>query len=303
MTVPVLGIVNPVAARGRSLRRWDRVLPALRDRFPGLTVCRTEGPGHAESIGREWARRHPEGAVIIGGGDGSVHEAVNGLVPAGWSGALGVVPIGTGNDFAVNAGFAGPGPGTGGRVDLGRIRFPGPDGAPRERLFLNAVSVGVSPFANRIAGSTKAWMPGRFAYAAAGVIALFRQGRRHLRVSHAGRVVLDGRVLNVTLANGPTFGGGMRISPESRIDDGRLDQVTIGSVGAIRALAALSRLYAGTHLRMRGVSSAPARGTVRIAEPGGPMLVEADGHDWITGGELQVECLPSALALLTWPAP
>jgi len=303
MPGPVLGIVNPMAAGGRSRSRWDRLLPVLQERFPGLEVRLTEGPGHAETLGREWAGRHPEGDAIVGGGDGTVHEAVNGLLTTGWRGALGVVPIGTGNDFATNTSAGGPEPAVRRCVDVGRIQWSDPDGTGRTRLFLNTVSVGVSPFANRMAGAVKAWLPGRFSYAVAGVAALIRRRPQHFRVLREGRVILDGPALNVTLANGPTFGGGMRISPGSRHDDGHLDQVTIEEIGPFRALAALSRLYAGTHVRMRGVSAAPAPGPTCISSPGGRMLVEADGHDWVIEGELRVDLLPAALPLLRLPAP
>lgn len=303
MPGPVLGVLNPMAAGGRSRHRWDHLLPVLRDRFPGLEVRLTEGPGHAETLGREWVARHPEGDVIVGGGDGTVHEAVNGLLTPGWGGALGVVATGTGNDFATNTSAGEPPPADRRRVDVGRMQWSGADGTSRTRLFLNAVSVGVSPFANRMAGAVKGWLPGRFSYAVAGVAALIRRRPQHFRVIGEGCVILDGNALNVTLANGPTFGGGMRISPRSRHDDGHLDQVTIEDIGPFRALAALSRLYAGTHVLMRGVSTTPAPGSTCISSPGGPMLAEADGHDWVIEGELRVDLLPAALPLLRLPSP
>jgi diacylglycerol kinase family enzyme len=282
-------------------------MPLVASRFPGMVVRTTTGPGDAETIGREWARAHPEAPVLVVGGDGTVHEAVNGLVLAGWRGRLGVIPLGTGNDFARSAGFplrsrsptAGQAEGVPRRVDLGRIRFEAPDGSSREHLFLNAVSVGVSPRANQLAGTIKAFFPGRFCYAIGGVLALLQKGRSRLRIAHDGTVMLDGYALNVTIANGATFGGGMRISPGSRVDDGILDQVIIGPIGAVRALTALSRLYAGTHVAMRGVTVTPVRGVARIAHPDGPLLLEADGHEFLAQSDVSVEGLPGVLALLS----
>lgn len=307
MALPALAIVNPVAAGGRSGRQWPQLLPGVMERFPGLVVRATEGAGHAEAIGRDWATAYPTGAVVVVGGDGSVHEAVNGLVLAGWRGLLGVIPAGTGNDFARSAGL--PlralesvlriGQGQPKQTDLGRIRFTEPDGEVRERLFLNAVSVGVSPRANRLAHSVKTILPSRLSYAISGVAALFLTGRGRFAVTHDGTPVLSGEALNITVANGASFGGGMRISPGSKLDDGVLDQVVIGPIGAMRALLALSRLYQGSHVHMRGVTVGPVRGTMRLTRGGGVMPVEADGHDFNAVGELVIDVLPGGVALLS----
>lgn len=305
MTLPGLAIVNPVAAGGRAGARWQRLGPLVADRLPGLVVHATRGPGDAEVASREWATEHQTGAVVVAGGDGSVHEVVNGLLSAGWRGCLGVIPSGTGNDFARSAGLpltdtdaAGRIGGTSvGRVDLGLLRFVSRSGAARERRFLNAVSVGVSPRANRMAHSLKPFLPGRIAYTICGVLALLREGSGVYGVTQDGASVLSGPALNITFANGASFGGGMRISPASRLDDGVLDQVTIGAIGRLRALLALSRLYQGSHVTMPGVTVRPVRGTARINRAGGSMWLEADGHDFEAVGELAVDVEPAALRL------
>lgn len=307
MAIPALAIVNPVAAGGRAGKLWPPLLPAVAERFPGLVVRATRAPGDGEVIGREWAQIYPSSSVIVVGGDGTLHEAVNGLVLAGWRGSLGVIPAGTGNDFARNSGLplradqamAGIGHWVPRPVDLGRIRFTDQSGIARERLFLNAVSLGVSPRANRLAHSIKTILPGRFSYAISGVLALFLAGRGSYTVRHDGVVVLSGEALNITVANGASFGGGMLISPGSKLDDGVLDQVVIGPVGALRALLALSRLYQGSHVNMRGVTVTPVRGTMRLARGDGAMLLEADGQDFDAIGELAIDVVPGAVTLLS----
>ena len=307
MAIPALAIVNPVAAGGRAGKRWPRLLPAVAERFPGLVVRITRRAGDGEVLGREWAETYPTGAVVVVGGDGSVHEVVNGLVGAGWRGSLGVIPSGTGNDFARSSGLplrddeaaARIGGGVPKPVDLGRIRFPDRAGTVYQRLFLNAVSVGVSPRANRLAHSIKAVLPGRLSYAISGVLALFLTGRNSYVVTHDGVTVLSGPALNITVANGASFGGGMRISPGSKLDDGVLEQVVIGPIGTLGALLALSRLYQGTHVKMRGVTVTPVRGTLRVHRAEGVMLVEADGHDFEASGELAIDGVPGAVTLLS----
>ena len=303
--VPTLAIVNPVANRGGSAALWRRLQSAVQRRLPDLTIQSTLGPGHGEALAGEWARGRPFGMVLVIGGDGSIHEVVNGLVAATRAPRLAVIPSGTGNDFARNTGIpldpdaavARLGEAAARAVDLGRIRFRRVDGAEESRVFINSVSVGVVPRANRIAHHLRRVLPGRLCYALGGIAALFGHGRRRFRISSGDTMAWDGEALNLTYANCASFGGGMRISPGSMPDDGILEQVIIGEMGRTRALLALSRLYAGTHVAMRGVGVTPVAETTRIRSGAGPLLIEADGQEFISNGELIVEPLPGALTL------
>jgi len=302
---PTLAIVNPAANRGAAAALWKRLESSVRVRLPDLTIQTTRHAGHGETLAREWVRRRPDGMVLAIGGDGTVHEVVNGLVAGPGEAQMAVVPSGTGNDFARNAGIpldpdaavALLGVASVRRVDLGRIRYRSPGGTEESRVFVNSVSVGVSPRANQIAHTLRRVLPGRLCYALGGIVALFREGRRRFRISNGDGVTWDGDALNITYANCSSFGGGMRISPESRPTDGVLDQVIIGSLGRIKALLALSRLYSGTHVNMRGVGVSPAPETTRIRADGGPLLIEADGQEFVSDGELTVEPLAGALSL------
>ncbi len=302
----VLAIVNPVAARGAALSIWRRVETPLARLFPGLVTRSTQARGDAEHWAGEWARAHPDGTVIAVGGDGTMHEVVNGLLGAGATVRLGVIPAGTGNDFARNTGVPTSvaaalerlGHGTPVPVDAGRIRFVGAGGIPRLRMFVNSASLGVSARANRIAGRIRRVVPGRICYPISGVLGLIGEPAGHYTIRSGERTLFSGRALNVTLANGACFGGGMRISPASSTSDGVLDQVVIGDIGRITALTALSRLYAGTHVRMRGISVVPVSAEIQITRADGPMLVETDGEEFETAGPLSIEPMRGAIRLL-----
>lgn len=306
MVAPALAIVNPVAARGSGAALWRRLEPAARALLPGLTVRLTEGPGNAEEIAREWALRPRAGPLLVAGGDGTAHEAVNGLLGLGVTPPLAIIPAGTGNDFARNTGIplnaeealARIGGGALRRVDVVRLEFREPGGASRTVFALNSVSVGVGPRANLIAHRIRGAIPGHLCYPLAGVAALISNRMGRYTVTADGRAIHQGAALNITVANCATFGGGMRISPGSRPDDGVLEQVVIGRLGLFRALLALSRLYGGTHVGMRGVTVTPLTGSVRIARSDGPLLIEADGQSFTAVGELAVEVLPDGLGLL-----
>ncbi len=301
-----LAIVNPTASRGTAARLWPRLEPLLTGLFPDLTVRTTQGPGDAERWAGEWADEHPEHPVIAVGGDGTVHEVVNGLLRGRRSARLAVIPAGTGNDFARNTGIPADPRAAVERlsrpralaVDAACLRFHTRDGRARSRIFVNSTSVGVSARANHIAGALRPILPGRICYLLGGVLALLLEGTGNFAVTCPGRTLHHGRARNITLANGATFGGGMRISPASTVSDGALDQVVIGDIGRLTALLALSRLYAGTHVGMEGVNVTVVRETVQIRRLDGAMLIEADGEEFEATNELSVDILPGAVRLL-----
>lgn len=305
MSGAVLAILNPTSGRGRATRHWWRLRRTIETHFPHLVVHETAGAGDAARRAAEWGRSGETGAIVVVGGDGTIHEVVNALAVADTPVPLGVIPSGTGNDFARNAGI----PldpdlaaerlveGAGRRLDLGRLRFRQPDGEERNVVFVNSTSVGVSPAANRYAQRLGPFLPGRLCYVTGGVAALLTQPRRRFTVTEAGRTVHQGKTLNITIANGAEFGGGMRISPDSSPWDGMLERVIIGEVGLGRALLAFSRLRQGAHIGMSEVTVAKLTEATTI-EADGAFHVEADGHDYVSDGPLTVSVEVGALRVL-----
>jgi diacylglycerol kinase family enzyme len=184
------------------------------------------------------------------------------------------------------------------QVDVGRIHFTRADGGGDRRLFVNSASVGVSLRANRIAARFRALLPGRACYSLGGVVALLAESAGSYTVESGDGTPRPVRALNLTVANGACFGGGMRISPGSSPVDGILEQVTIGDIGRLAALRALSRLYAGTHIGMPGITVATLAGPLRITRSDGSMVVETDGENLEVVGAIAIEALPGALRLL-----
>ncbi len=287
---------------GRAI--WRRVVPILEARLPGLASRLTDAPGQAEILAREWGNEFPGGILVVVGGDGSIHEAVNGLFAAGWTGLLGIVPAGTGNDAARNLGIdlsperaAAINPLRFRAVDAGRYRFAGPDGSARGRWFLNSVSAGLSARANRMArGLGRLLGASRYPLAGAGAVISGRSAGYEVRAGN--RILFEGQALNLTLANGPRFGGGLLISPRSRPDDGGLDLVVIGAMGRLRALGALARLRSGAHLDLPEVSTEGGlREPVRITSDS-PLQCEADGESFTAESGLEVVVEPGRLRVL-----
>ena len=304
-----LAIINPVAGSGWARSLWARLEPGVRGGFPNLTVYHTSGPGDAERIAYKWGQENPIGALLVAGGDGTLHEAVNGLFRSASRARLGVIPAGSGNDFARNAGISlDPWEATRGlsgspvrSLDLGQISFEA-GSQPATRVFLNSVSLGASVRANSLARSLPRLRPARLRYALAGLAAVLSGKPSRYLVTAGPTVLHDGAALNLTVANGGSFGGGMRISPDSSPADGILELVVLGPLSRFRALQALSRLQAGTHLALRGVRVMPLRGPVRVTATAPTLVAEADGEELELKGELTVGILPAWLALLNAPS-
>jgi diacylglycerol kinase (ATP) len=296
-----LVLVNPVSSGGRGARVWSHIEPAIRHGRPGLQVHLTRGHDDAQGVTRDWAAGGGTQLFVVGG-DGTLHEAVNGLADAGRLDVVcvGVIPAGTGNDFARSAGIR-PGalPALDGAdtvVDLGRLRFQTPDGRERTRVFLNSASVGMSVRGNALAHRLRRRLPDAACYVLGGIGALLleRRARRPvLRLRVDGRLVYEGKALNLTVANGETFGSGLPIAPGASVRDGVLDQVIVDDVGFWGAVRAFLKLMRGTHLELASVRQTGGR-TAEI-EVDGSIAIEADGYLLEGNGPIAMEILPAAL--------
>lgn len=237
---------------------------------------------------------------MVVGGDGSIHETVNGLLDAGYAGTLAIVPAGTGNDVARNLQIP-IDPDVAARFDPNRIRpvdvaSVSVGGAqPGHRWFLNSLSVGTSARANRIARSIGAVLRGPVKYPVSGVLALFSSRPAHYEVLVAGQSRFQGRAVNLTIANGACFGGGLKISPDSLADDGLLDLVIIGAMGRTRALSALRALRQGGHLAMRQVEVLPKVAAPIEIRARGELRFETDGENLLAHDGLIVNLEPGRL--------
>jgi diacylglycerol kinase (ATP) len=281
---PVVFLVNPASANGSTGRRW----PALREeaRAAGLSgeVRLSERPGHLAELA-EQAARDGAGTLVVVGGDGTVHEAVNGLMRSerGAEMALAVVPRGTGKDFARSvriprrstAALATVREGLLREVDVGRARFTAPDGAQVEAYFANFAGSGISGAIARRANASSKAMGGRTSFLVA-TITVFARWRAVEMSATVGAERRSGPMFEVLAMNGDYTAGGMWAAPEARPDDGLLDVVLIGDVTKADFVRTFPKIYRGRHLSHPKIEL--LRGATVTVESRHPLPVVLDGE-------------------------
>ena len=283
---PMLVIANPAAGRGRNAV-LPRLVRALGDAGLAHQVEPTRGPGHATELAHAAVTQRDLRYVVAVGGDGTVHEVVNGLVDAE-SGqphrddlVLGVVAGGSGCDFIRTFGLdrspeqvvrhlAGD---TTMQIDLGRIRLTGPDGRPRTRVFANIAEAGWGAEVTRRANHLPRLLgPARYVAAIILGTTSMRQVETTVEVDHA---TTTEPVSEVVVANGQFFGGGLKVAPRALPDDGRFNVQTWQSRPG-DVLRELPKVRVGEHLERPDIREWQSS-TVRV-DGVEPLLVEADGE-------------------------
>jgi YegS/Rv2252/BmrU family lipid kinase len=303
-------IVNPVSAGGATGDAWPGVASAVRRHFGAFEVAFTQRGGEAAEIAEREARAGRR-FVIACGGDGTINEVANGILraEAGEGTELGVLPSGTGGDFrrtldvptrtadaarALREGST--------RVmDAGRVRFVNARGEEESRFFVNVASFGMGgDVINRV--KTRSGLPagaarllgGKASFAAAALQAALAFEKPSVRISLDGGPESQLTVANFCVANARYFGGGMKIAPNAKVDDGRFDVVAVGDVSALTVLANSYRLYLGTHLGMQEVRHALARRVRAESASVEAVKLEVDG-ELVGRLPAEFEILPGAL--------
>ena len=291
----VVLVVNPSAGRGSGARLAPEVVRELRRLGVDAEMRLTARPRHAIELVADAVAAGAE-EVLVAGGDGTIFEAVNGMLAKGPTRcALGIVPIGTGNDFVKMLGLtdwrtacARIAAGQTRAVDIGRC---GP------HHFANGVGVGFDAQVAHYANGIK-WLSGTPVYALALLkILSFDYRRPQLRISHDSGE-LDQQVTLVAIANGRCYGGAFQVAPNASLEDGLFELVVAQGLSRTRVLGLLPRVLKGTHLDHPAVTALRSR-RVRISART-PFVVHADGEILDTAAtSVDVELLPGALRVLS----
>jgi YegS/Rv2252/BmrU family lipid kinase len=268
-----LVIANPKSAAGSTRERWSAIASDLRTHFGPFTVAFTKGPGD----GIEIARRSAEAGrtfIIACGGDGTINEIANGILQSGKDVELGIFPSGTGGDFRrtlaipseIREAARALRDGDTKLIDVGKVTFVDHHDKPAERYFLNVTSFGLAAsIIERVKGSTSlSWVPlnnvrGRASFALSTLQEVIAIGATTVRVRIDDKEERTLQTVNFCVANARFFGGGMKIAPAAKINDGFLDVINIGDINTAKIILNAYTLYRGTHLDLPEVKDTLAK--------------------------------------------
>lgn len=297
-----VAIVNPAAGGGRSIRKLAGLAAVLGEGRPPTPVWWTAGPRHAEHLAAK-ARREGVERVVVVGGDGTLFEVINGLwrEPEGALPSVGIVPVGTGCDYGRNfrlgatlreklaTALAGPCA----SVDVGACRLTGMDGRVYPRVFLNVLGFGFDAAVIQRLNSQRLKWRGRLPYLLATLREMLRAGCCTVSGTIDAEAVATEALL-FAAGIGKSFGGGMRIAPDGRVDGGRFQLVWGERLGRLELLRLFPKIYSGRHLDHPKVRSRLARSAALSAAPAA--WVEAEG-ELIGTTPVELEIHPRALRI------
>ena len=297
----VVFLVNPASANGSTGRRWPDI--ARRAKAAGLVgeALVSGRPGEIVELA-EGAAAGGARTVVAVGGDGTIHEAVNGLVRSGARDVeFAVLSCGTGSDFVrslriptkLDQAIAVACEGATRSIDIGRASYTVPGGAPAETYFANFAGAGISgAIAGRANASSKAF-GGRvsFIWATVAVFAWWKSVEVEVRVDDDRRT---GRMFEVLAMNGEYTAGGMRATPHAAANDGVFDVLLIGDVTKTDFLATFPKIYRGRHLGHPKIER--LRGRKIAVESASPLPIALDGEQPGTT-PATFEVVPGALRL------
>ena len=287
-------IANPISGRGRARRIGEQVADLLRERGVDADLMVSEAPGDCERIAREVLAQGVR-RVAACGGDGTVHEVVNGL--ANSDAVLGIVPCGRGNDLARALGLPRD------VEDVVNTLVHGVDraidlGKAGDRFFATVATLGFdTAVAQRMQTQGAGFLTralevgGTVSYGLTVLRTLF--GYRSPFVRLLGDFgVFEGRILLAATANAPFYGSGIKIAPGAIVDDGMLDVCIVADVSRWTVLRMFLSAYSGAHVGHSAVRIVQTR-TLQI-ESDDPLWIFADGEP-MCEVPAKIEVVPDAL--------
>ncbi len=298
-------IVNPISGRGNGERSYPLIESRLRELGLSFEMVRTTAPGHAIRLA-ECASLEGYDVVVAVGGDGTASEVLNGLVQARISGvgraALGLIPVGRGNDFAFGAGVP-TGLETavqalaGGQrrwIDVGFVK--GGD-YPAGRYFGNGVGIGFDAVVGFEALKLKR-LHGFPSYIFAALKTIFLYFN-----APTVRIEIDGQelvipALMVSIMNGRRMGGGFFMAPEGQPDDGLFDLCIASQISRTGIFMLIPRFLKGSQAGHPAIIMKRAR-QVSITAVQGSLPAHADGETLcFAGSSLELYLLPDTLEIV-----
>lgn len=302
-----IAIVNERAGNGAMADIYRRLEHRIEDAVGPTDVAFTDGTGHATTLARE-ALAKGYTRILVGGGDGTINEVVNGFfdaagLPINPEAELALLAGGTGGDYRksvevrdADETIAALAAGHTRRVDLGRLTYTAHDGTTQTRIFDNIAGFGL---AGRVVSHVPRYrgLGGRAAYFGATLQGLWGWKNPRVRLTLDGVARAPQPIVTVAVGKGRFFGGGMMICPDARLDSGMFEVTVLGDLSRLELIMMSSTIYKGAHVYHPKVSIGRARVVLAEAVDGDEVLIDVDGEG---PGRLPAtfEVLPAALKLV-----
>ena len=296
-------ILNPMADMGNAWR-IARDLRSITEQHGGVDWSGTVYPGHAIELAKQ-AGEQGYGMVIAMGGDGTVHEVVNGLmqIPEEKRPVLGIVPAGSGNDFAHSINASRPPNealtcalnGQGSSIDLGVMT----DEHGHREYFDNTLGIGFGAIVT-IRSHQLPILRGFLMYLTAVIQTIILDHHPiHMQIE-SDEQKWEQKVIYLILCNGPREGGGFLIAPDAKIDDGIFHYAMITDVSRAMMFRIVPEVMKGTHGRFKQVKMGMCKKFSLTANR--PLYIHADGEIFTGPGtdlrKVSIEILPNALQVV-----
>lgn len=304
-------IVNPAASGGKAGKRWPGIKRQLMTEGLAFDYQLTGRPGDATVLSQE-ALKKGYNVIVAVGGDGTLNEVANGFFQVDENtrnkAALGLVPEGTGGDFARLMNISRDIKACAGRIVRGEVcridvayasfHSSGLDSASEtsNRYFFNTADVGLGGATIALTHRLRKLLGGFLSYFAAMVFSMVFYRNREITAVIDDNVTWTGKMVTLVVANGQYFGGGMKITPLALPDDGLLDILLIADVSKPRLLVNAHRVYKGAHLDIKGVQLFRGR-KISIQTSNNNVLFQLDGEQ-PGKAPVEIRILPGALRFI-----
>lgn len=298
-------ILNPMADMGRAWKTANDLRPIASEFQGDLTWSGTVYPTHAVELARQAAEEGCD-LVIAMGGDGTVHEVMNGLmqVPAEKRPVMGVVPIGSGNDFAYSIGITQKSSHALAHalkaenvqpVDIGLMT----DEHGRQEYFDNTLGIGFDAVVT-IRSHKLPIVKGFLMYLTAVIQTIvLNHNPASIKVETEAETWED-KLLMFTLCNGPREGGGFMLSPDSKNNDGVMESVAVTKVSRATMFRLVPEFMKGTHMRFKQIRMGQFKRLTLTSDL--PLYIHADGEIFTSFGsnlkKVSFEIIPQALKVV-----
>jgi diacylglycerol kinase (ATP) len=310
-----LVIYNPVSGRGLAAKHRQEIEAGLRASGVEFDVAPTRAALHAVQLAGD-AVAGGYDRVVAAGGDGLVHEVINGLLRASGEAEtipLGIIPLGSGNDFNKmtppvcgigethddwRAALVRVARGETSCFDVGRVSGDNPvPGQPHPVYFHNGMDVGFGALVARHLRDVPGMLQGTSMYLASVIMTLAKYQVPRLRIQLDDGTQLEQPSTMTAIANGRCFGGGFWIAPNASANDERFEVMVSNGLGRVGILGLVPRVMKGTHVTHPAVRMMQAARVV-IDSPD-PLVVEADGEmPFLEAHHLEIQLLSGRLRLM-----